>query len=95
LSLLDLKAKLRSFVKESVYQATLRRARDLAGGVSYLARSLGIGVYALDAMIQGAETVPTWVFVRAVDYINEVEARSTPPPGLPANWQDMDGEAKK
>jgi hypothetical protein len=76
--------------KESIRQAALKRARDLAGGVSYLGRKLGVGADALDAMMQGREPVPSWVFLRAVDFINDAESRGMPPPGMPAGWLDAD-----
>lgn len=74
--------------RESVRQATLRRARDLAGGVSYLGRSLGVGVHALDAMIHGNEETPQWVFLRAAEFVSRAEEAKTTPPGLPADWDD-------
>jgi hypothetical protein len=74
---------------KTLQQAALLRARDLAGGVSYLGRHLGIGAAALDAMLACTEEIPTWVFLRVVDYINDAEASGTTPPGFPANWQDM------
>lgn len=76
----------RPLIRESVRQATLRRARDLAGGVSYLARRLGIGVNALDAMIHGNEEAPQWVFLRAVEFVADAEASRAVPPGFPADW---------
>jgi hypothetical protein len=76
--------------KESVQQATLRRARDLAGGVTFLERKLGVGAQSLDAMIQGKVAVPNWIFIRAVDFINDTEGSKILPPGLPNDWQDPD-----
>lgn len=73
---------------KSVQQALLERAFTLAGGVSYLARKLGIGVNSLDAMLKGDEPIPTWVFMRAVDIVNEAEDSGEPPPGFPADWQE-------
>jgi len=56
---------------ESVQLATLRRAFELAGSSFALARALGLGASSLMAMLAGDEAVPTWVFLRAADYINE------------------------
>ncbi len=77
-------------LKETLQQVALRRARDLAGGVSYLSHRLGVSAHDLDAMMHGTEQIPTWVFLRAVDFINEAEGQKTPPPGFPENWQDQD-----
>jgi hypothetical protein len=79
--------------KSSLQVAALKRARDLAGGVSYLARKLGIGVNSLDDMLHDKEPVPSWVFVRAVDFINEAETTGATPPGFPEDWQQrwLDG----
>jgi CheY-like chemotaxis protein len=75
-----------SGVKETVRQATLRRARDLAGGVSYLGRKLGIGVNSLDAMIHGNQETPQWVFLQAAEFVAEAESVRETPPGFPPNW---------
>ena len=72
--------------KETVHQATLRRARDLAGGVSFLGRRLGIGVNSLDAMIHGNQETPQWVFLQAAQFVADAEAARETPPGFPANW---------
>jgi hypothetical protein len=74
--------------KSSIQVAALRRARDLAGGVSYLARKLGIGANALDDMLHDKEPVPSWVFLRAVDFINEAATSGATPPGFPEDWQE-------
>ncbi len=77
-------------LNETVHQATLRVARDLAGGVSYLSRIIGIGVNALDAMLQGREEIPPWVFLKATDFV--IEARDDPdyiPPGFPSSWRNQ------
>lgn len=72
--------------KETVCQATLRRARDLAGGVSYLGRKLGIGVNALDAMIHGNQETPQWVFLQAAEFVADAETARETPPGFPPDW---------
>jgi hypothetical protein len=66
-------------MKESIQQATLRRARDLAGGVSFLARRIGVSADVLDAMIHGRDDTPAWIFLRAADYINEAEQNEAAP----------------
>jgi hypothetical protein len=60
-------------VHVSVQAALLRRARDLAGGVSLLARVLQVSANELDDMLHGKTPIPTWLFLRGVDYVNEVE----------------------
>lgn len=75
-----------SIAKETVHQATLRRARDLAGGVSYLGRKLGIGVNSLDAMIHGNQEIPQWVFLQAAEFLSDAETARETPPGFPADW---------
>jgi hypothetical protein len=83
-------------VSVSVQRALLELARDYAGGVSYLARKLEVGFHSLDAMLVGNEEIPEWVFVRAVEYVNQRQAEGTPPPGLPADWQDaLSGDDRK
>jgi hypothetical protein len=57
----------------SVQAGLLRRARDLAGGVSLLARTLQVSAYDLDDMLHAKTPVPTWLFLRVVDYVNETE----------------------
>jgi hypothetical protein len=74
--------------KSSLQVAALGRARDLAGGVSYLARKLGIGANALDNMLHEKEPVPSWVFLRAIDFINEAETAGRTPPGFPEDWHE-------
>ncbi len=74
--------------KTTLQVAALKRARDLAGGVTYLARKLGIDSNSLDDMIQEKDGIPQWIFLRAVDFINETEMTGTIPPGFPADWQE-------
>jgi hypothetical protein len=76
---------------QSIQVASLSRARDLAGGVSYLARKLGVGANSLDAMLVGREEMPFWVFLRAIDFINDAEMSGSVPPGFPADWQEQLG----
>lgn len=79
-----------SAAKETVCQATLRRARDLAGGVSYLGRKLGIGVNSLDAMIHGNQDIPQWLFLQAAEFVAEAETARETPPGFPVNWDSSE-----
>ncbi len=75
-------------MKESIQQATLRRARDLAGGISFLARRIGVSADVLDAMMHGRQDTPAWIFLRAADYINEAEQIEVAPyfpPGRPGD----------
>jgi hypothetical protein len=62
--------------------------------VSFLARKIGIGVHSLDAMLHGHEEIPSWVFLRAVDFINEARDESFTPPGFPADWRNPSGDTK-
>ncbi len=73
----------------TLQHAALRRARDLAGGVSYLAKHLHLTANDLDDMLHGREPIPTWVFLRAVDFVNEAESRGAPPPGFPEDWEEQ------
>jgi hypothetical protein len=73
----------------TVQQVALRYARDLAGGVTFLARLIRIPTLNLDEMLHGREAIPNWVFLRVVDFINETEAKGAKPPGLPDNWRDL------
>ena len=76
---------------KSLQEAILRRASDLAGGVSYLAKHLQVSATDLDAMMHGAEAIPSWVTLRAMDFVNEAESRGITPPGYPADWQEQRG----
>ena len=73
----------------TLQHAALRRARDLAGGVSYLARQLHLTANDLDDMLHEREPIPAWVFLRCVDFVNEAESRNTPPPRLPEDWEEQ------
>ena len=81
--------------KKSLQQAALHVARDLAGGVTYLSRKLGIGVNSLDAMLHGREDIPEWVFLRAVDFVNEERDADFVPPGFPRNWRESNNEPSR
>ena len=81
-------------MKETFRQALLRRARDLAGGVSPLSRHLAISVDDLEAMLHGQMEIPTAVFYKAADYIHENEPLSPAPPASPAAASDADPDVK-
>ena len=70
----------------SIQQATMRRARELAGGVNPLSRALHVATNDLDEMLAGRAAIPAWLFLRAVDYVNEHDDRQDPfadPSGTP------------
>ena len=67
-------------------QLVLRRARDLAGGVSLLSHKIGVRALDLDHFIQGHEPIPQWLLLRALDFLGEAEDRV--PPGFPTDWRD-------
>lgn len=62
----------------SIQQATLRRARELAGGVNPLSRALHVATNDLDDLLAGRAAIPPWLFLRAVDYVNEHDALQDP-----------------
>lgn len=74
--------------EETIQQAALRLARDLAGGVSYLSLELGTPANVLDDLIQGREPVPHALLMRVAGYIAAAQQRKEPPPGLPPDWKD-------
>ena len=60
----------------SVEERTLRRALQLVGGtLPQLARALVVPAEALDRWLGGEEPPPAWVFLRAVDIVNDAEDR--------------------
>jgi hypothetical protein len=61
----------------SLQQAAIRRAMDLAGGVSHLARALQVSADDLDAFMAGRQAVPNWLFLRTVDFLNDKETAAT------------------
>jgi hypothetical protein len=61
----------------------LHRARDVAGGVSYLSKTIQISAIDLDDMLHGRAAIPNWVFLRAVDYVNAHETSPEGPLGAP------------
>lgn len=63
---------------QSVYLSALKRARDYAGGASALSKSVGLSADTLDSMLHEHEQIPGWVFIRVLDFINDVEAKREP-----------------
>jgi len=67
---------------KQIQHAILERASELAGSVERLAQVLLIPPEALHTYLRG-DPIPTWLFLRTVDYVNEVQAgtpSSTPRP---------------
>jgi hypothetical protein len=63
---------------------TLRRAARLLGGVEPLARKLRVSPRQLEAWMNGQEAVPTDIFLRTVDLIEDSRPDDTtrdPPEG--------------
>jgi hypothetical protein len=53
----------------------------MAEGIAALGRWLGVGANQLLPMLDGTAPIPVWVFLRAVDFINEIAvARSAGTP---------------
>jgi hypothetical protein len=46
----------------------------MADGIAALGRWLGVGANQLLPMLDGTAPIPVWVFLRAVDFINEAAA---------------------
>jgi DNA-binding transcriptional regulator YdaS (Cro superfamily) len=71
----------------TVHTQTLRRAAEIAGGLSQLSTQLGVPERALEEWLQGTQPVPPEIFLRAVDivtanHINELSnshVKITPP----------------
>ena len=59
---------------ETVQIATLKRALEIAGDITELSTRVGPGVESLLAMLRGEVAIETWVFLRAVNYINREQA---------------------
>jgi hypothetical protein len=74
---------------QGIQVAALELANTLAGGVSNLARKVGLNADTVDRMLWGREPVPTWVFLRVVDYINEARQSGATPPGFPQDWMEQ------
>jgi hypothetical protein len=67
----------------TVYARTLRRAAQYVGGVDNLALQLKVKAVHLTAWIQGVETPPMEIFLKAVDIVTDrpIPSRVEPPPG--------------
>lgn len=64
---------------------TLSRACKALGRDTVLSGRLGVPLEQLQSMLEGREPVPTWLFLKTVDLINDHEAQhasptSDPPP---------------
>ena len=72
----------------TVHAQTLRRAAEIAGGLSQLSTQLGVPERALEVWLTGTQPIPPEVFLRAVDIvtasqINEItdsNLKIIPPP---------------
>lgn len=63
-----------SLAESDLYLRTLRRASELIGDDEALARRLRVTPSHLALWIEGVESPPTYVFLRAVDVVSEHEA---------------------
>jgi len=68
--------------------AVLKKARELAGGVTFLGRRIGVGASQLDLYLHGQEAVPETVLRRAFDFLSEASTPGYVPPGFPASWRE-------
>jgi hypothetical protein len=75
----------------SLQEAILRRARDLAGGVSYLAKHLSVSADELDAMLHGQVAIPSWLVLRTIDFVNEMAVRGLQTAGFPTEEENQQG----
>jgi len=50
---------------------TLRRAAEILGGPAQLRKYLNVSALCLAAWMTGADTAPTYVFLKAVDLVME------------------------
>lgn len=73
-------------MSQTIQVAALELANTLAGGVWNLARIVGLNADSVDRMLWGRDPVPTWVFLRVVDFINESRQAGRTPPGFPRDW---------
>jgi hypothetical protein len=77
----------------SIQQATLQHAKLIAGSLHRLSTAISVPTEDLTKWLDGSEPVPTWVFLRAVDYVNEAESREQRqhPYAPPAADEDRNG----
>jgi hypothetical protein len=71
--------KVEALRRTGVRQQTLRRARDMLGGHSALVRSFTVHEAELQQWLHGKAAIPAWVFLRALDIVNEKEERGAGP----------------
>lgn len=62
----------------SVQERTLEIAVRVAGSVPELARYLGVPAAHIQSMLEGKEEIATWIFLRCVDCINDLQRDSRP-----------------
>jgi hypothetical protein len=53
----------------TVRLCTLRRAAQILGGPAQLRKYLNVSAFCLAAWMSGADTAPTYVFLKAVDLV--------------------------
>src|SRR4051812_29196030 len=70
--------------------AVLKKARELAGGVSFLSRHIGVSAAQLDLYLHGQEQVPETVLRRGVGFLCDVSHPGDAPPGFPATRRGGD-----
>jgi DNA-binding transcriptional regulator YdaS (Cro superfamily) len=63
----------------TVYARTLKRASDIVGGETALARRLSVGPEAIAHWLQGNAIPPTSVFLQAVDIVTAHDALNIKP----------------
>ena len=44
----------------------------MAGGVTFLSHAVNVTAKDLDDFLHGREPIPEWLFLRVLDYLNEV-----------------------
>lgn len=57
----------------TVHAQTLRRAAEIAGGLSQLSTQLGVPERAVEEWLQGTQPIPPEIFLRAVDIVTANE----------------------
>jgi YdaS antitoxin of YdaST toxin-antitoxin system len=60
--------------------SALRAAAQVIGGPASLASTLGVSELQLEQWMNGKESVPTEVFLQAVDLLERYDRRKTPRP---------------
>lgn len=59
--------------RSTLQQRTLQQARELFGSSDGLRQILRVQAQELARWLDGTESVPSWVFLRAVDIVNSAE----------------------